>query len=120
MSWMDLLRPKWKHSNSFVRLAAVGKMTSQATLAKIAASDSESTVRIAAVYRLTDQDRLAEVARTNNDKEARYAALENMTDPSLRKSSMATFDYNEDEMKIFRMMAETFNYGGVRPGNRRL
>lgn len=30
MAWMDLFRPKWKHSNHFVRQTAVEKLSDRA------------------------------------------------------------------------------------------
>jgi hypothetical protein len=54
MNFLDLFRPKWKHSQPRVRRAAVEKLTDQALLGEIAKTDSDRDVRMAAVKELTD------------------------------------------------------------------
>jgi hypothetical protein len=77
---MDLFRPKWKNSNSWVRQAAVEKLTDQAVLAEIAGTDGDNDVRKAAVAKLTDQAALAEVAKNIWRPDVQMAAVAKLTD----------------------------------------
>jgi hypothetical protein len=45
MAFIDLFRPKWKHSNWQVRETAVKKLTDQAVLDEVAKNDSYWVVR---------------------------------------------------------------------------
>ena len=80
MTLMDLFRPKWKNSNSWVRQAAVEKLTDQAVLAEIAGTDGDNDVRKAAVAKLTDQAALAEVAKNIWRPDVQMAAVAKLTD----------------------------------------
>lgn len=51
MGLWDLFRPKWRRSNWHVRKAAVGKVTDQVLLARIALEDEDKDVRRAAKTR---------------------------------------------------------------------
>ena len=64
MPLMDFLRPKWKHSDKDVRMAAVARGSSdQTALAEVAREDNISWVRMAAVAEAHRGRRsLAEVA----------------------------------------------------------
>lgn len=83
MSFADLFRPKWKHSNDDDRKAAVMKLTKQSLIALIAKDDDSWSVRIAAVNRLTDPIVLAEIAKNANDSFEREAAVCRITDKTL-------------------------------------
>lgn len=83
MGLTDLFRPRWKHSHSWVRKAAVGKLTDQATLAEISKNDEAFDVREAAVMRLTDQKALADVAIEDSEKTVRKAAFVRINDEKL-------------------------------------
>ena len=104
MALMDLFRPKWMHSDSRVRRAAVERLTEQAildaiarsdeswelrqaaveklsrlgTLEHIAENDRHAKVRMAALRRLSDQTILAEIAKTDSDADVRQAASEHL------------------------------------------
>lgn len=63
MKLVDLLRPKWKHTDPKIRLVAVARLTDQNAIAEVAQSDEELPIRIMAVLKLTDQALLVEVAK---------------------------------------------------------
>ena len=65
MGLKDLFLPKWKHSDSDVRLTAVKKLTDQRVLAEIAKNDGDWNASQAAVEKLTDQTLLADLAKTS-------------------------------------------------------
>src|ERR1039457_6006981 len=83
MSFADLLRPKWKHSDWRMRQAAAKELTDQALLAEIARNDQDVDVRKVAVERLTDQVVLAEIIRNDSFSEVRQAGVKRLTDQSL-------------------------------------
>jgi hypothetical protein len=76
MTLMDLFRPRWRHSDAKVRLAAVSKATSQKILDRVARSDPDDEVRLGAVRKLVNPATLAEIAKTDNTSQVRLAALE--------------------------------------------
>jgi hypothetical protein len=84
MEFMDLFRPKWKHSNWKVRLAAVEKLLEQRELAEVATNDADTDVRRAAVVKLTDQVVLADIVK-NQDlmDDIRKVALSKLTDQAI-------------------------------------
>jgi hypothetical protein len=82
MSFLDLFRPKWKHSDSIVRVRAVERLTAQGLLCRIAHEDPWIGVRAAAVRRIFDQDALSEFARDRHP-DIREAAVRNLDDQSL-------------------------------------
>jgi len=83
MSIADWFRPKWRHSNRDVRLAAIARVTDQCLLGEIARSDWNFHVRAAAAGRITDQTRLADLAKNSRDYEVRVTATERLTDQSV-------------------------------------
>ena len=83
MNIFNIFRPKWKYGESQVRLAAVGKLTNQGRLAKIALTDKDNEVRLLAVYRITDQTRLATIAIENGFGDSGLAAVMKLTDQKL-------------------------------------
>jgi hypothetical protein len=64
----------------WARVAAVGKLTDQALLAKLAIQDDARDVRLAAVEKLTDQAALAKAAIQDHWATVRRAAVEKLTD----------------------------------------
>jgi hypothetical protein len=80
MDFMDFFRPKWKHSDAFVRKAAVESLTDQGLLADMAKTDSSNLVRRAAVDKLTDQLVLAGIVKTDRSTDVRQAAIKKVTD----------------------------------------
>jgi hypothetical protein len=65
MTFMDLFRPKWKHSNFKVRCAAIEQISDQTMLINIARNDKDENVRKAAVNKINDQAVLAEITRSD-------------------------------------------------------
>ncbi len=62
---------------------AIGKMTDQALLTKMAVDDRDPYVRTAAVGRLTDQMLLAKIAIEDKNRDVRMAAVGKLTDQAL-------------------------------------
>jgi hypothetical protein len=76
MGIVDLFRPKHKHSDAKVRLAAVRALSSDETslLASIARTDKDPTVRKAAIEKLDEVDILADIFDRESDRELRDLA----------------------------------------------
>jgi hypothetical protein len=83
-----------KDENSYVRLAAVEKLTNQSALSEIINKETDNSVRETAKRRytylcindlkkLTDQKILAEIAKKDENRDLRLAAVTNLTDQSL-------------------------------------
>ena len=88
-SVLDLFRPRWRHSDWSVRLAAVERLADQTLLAKIATSDGHERVRQAAVKRLADQAVLAKIAASDEDHNVREVALRMLIDAVERLTDQA-------------------------------
>ena len=60
MGFLGLSKPKWKHADAQVRLAAIATITEdrQGLLADLAKGDADARVRLAAAHRVTDQSHL--------------------------------------------------------------
>jgi hypothetical protein len=88
MSLLDLFKPKWKHGNPAVRLAAVATLADQAMLARIASEDASDEVRVAATRRLTEKEVLGWLASSAESVRVREAAVERVVDlPLLRRAA---------------------------------
>lgn len=81
MSFLDLFRPKWQHSDPEIRAAAVRALGNGdgALLAKIARSDVDAGVRRAAIKKIDEPGLLGEVAAKDEDAELRRIAGEKLT-----------------------------------------
>jgi hypothetical protein len=77
---MELFTPTWKSKNAKRALKAVGKMTDQRKLAKVAKEAPYWGARKAAVEKLTDQALLADIAKNDKDSGVRIAAVKKLTD----------------------------------------
>ena len=62
MSFLDLFRPKWKHSDGYVRVAAIRQLTDRRILRKIAVEDDDWAVYLAAMETLGDDDTVRQIA----------------------------------------------------------
>lgn len=82
MGFMNLFRPKWRHSNPRIRLAAVEEVTDQKLLFRIATTGMDYDVWRAALQKLTDPVLLAEMAmaRTGPTHIKREGAVQKLTD----------------------------------------
>ena len=98
MGFFDLFRPKWKHPDPAVRLAAVERLDDQAVLVVVATADADEDVRKAAVERLDDQVVLVEIATTDADEDVRKAAVERLDDQEVLVEIAATDA--DDEVRI--------------------
>jgi hypothetical protein len=81
MTFKDLFRPKWKHSDPKIRIAAVKEITEGKKLSQIAKNDRDSSVRKEAVIKLDRnewQDLLADIARKDKDWIVRIEAVEKL------------------------------------------
>ena len=88
MSIADWVRPRWKHPNPDIRLAAVDRVSDQSVLDHIAKNDPNEGVRQAANARLTSvraqaEAQLANIARNHKNYRSRRAAVECLTDQSV-------------------------------------
>jgi len=83
MAFLDLFRPKWKHSDWTVRIEAIKEVTDQKVLASVAKNDVRRDVRIAAIKKVMDQNVLIDVAKDDKDGYVRVAAIEKVTDQNV-------------------------------------
>jgi hypothetical protein len=108
MAILDLIKPKWKHSDPEVRLKAVREMEPEATerLRAIAVTDLDTRVRVEAIRKIGDENLLTDVAGGAGDSpviEAARARLNalyrdnifHMTDASTRKRILEKLDDEE-------------------------
>lgn len=88
MSLLDLLKPKWKHGDPAVRLAAVAALTNQSALVRIATEDASEEIRVAATRRLTEKEVLGWLASSAESARVREAAVGLVADlPLLRRAA---------------------------------
>jgi hypothetical protein len=87
MGLFDLFRPKWKHSNPDVRIAAANEATDENVLIEMAAKDREWFVRHNAFDQLRarncGQHVYAHLAQHAGDEEIRRKAIKKLTDRSV-------------------------------------
>ena len=87
MGLFDLFRPKWKHSEPDVRIAAAQQLEDSSTLMQMAASDREWFVRhrVFDVIRekFADQTTYAYLARNSIDEEIRRKAVKLVLDETV-------------------------------------
>lgn len=107
MALLDLIKPKWKHSDPMVRLEAVREMQPAAErLRTIAVTDADARVRVEAIRKITDEDLLSDVAEGAGDSPVIEAArnqlnalyqesLFRVTDPLTRKKILGKLDDEE-------------------------
>ena len=87
MGMFDLFRPKWKHSDPDVRLAAASEVADEHILIEMAAKDREWFVRHNALdvlrSRNCGQHVYAHLARHARDEEIRRKAIKRLTDQAV-------------------------------------
>jgi len=78
MGFLDLFRPKWKHSDPSVRLEAVKGFTTEdaAQLAQVVRQDRDPRVRRVALKKIDDPELLGELAVRDPDESLRRDAAE--------------------------------------------
>lgn len=79
MNLASFFRPRWKHADPSIRVAAVNTLSDQEVLGTIARDDSDALVRHAAFARINDPEQLAEFAK--RDGEFNLEAATRLADP---------------------------------------
>lgn len=71
MGLIDLISPKWKHSNPEIRIAAIKEMGEKDLdlLQKIATTDKEARVRKRATEKISNREILEEIVKNESDRE---------------------------------------------------
>ena len=80
MGFLDLFRPKWRHSDPDVRLYAVKEISTPDVLASVARVDPSEKVRAEAAGKIEDQAVLIEIATKDTSEWVRRAAVEGIDD----------------------------------------
>lgn len=93
---LDTLRPRWRHSDPEVAVAAVGRIDNQRSLEKIAWSDVLSKVAQAAIERLEDEEALSRIALGPFAPHLRLVAVERLRDADV----MARILESEEEAEL--------------------
>ena len=107
MTLLDVFRPEYRHSELWVRLASIEKLTDQTILAKVAHNDKHTSARKSAIEKLTDQATLADVAKNDSDASVRKAAIEKIT--VLTDLVLAEFAKNDSDASVRRVTIEKLN-----------
>jgi hypothetical protein len=79
MGFLDLFRPKWKHSDPAVRIEAVKEFTAEddaGLLAQVVRQDSDARVRRTALKKIADPGLLDELAQRDPDESLRKDAAD--------------------------------------------
>jgi hypothetical protein len=105
MGFLDLLKPKWEHSDIEVRKAAVEALSDQSILeilSEIALNDTDCNVRAYAVLRLTDSNILTKITETDKDWQARKFAYSKLgkEQEALRETVIHSGDKEECKSAI--------------------
>ena len=80
MGFLDLFRPKWRHSDATVRAEAVRDLDNDDTLKRVAMDDPDPRVRRLALKKLDDPKTLLTLAERDADEGLRKAAGERAVD----------------------------------------
>ncbi len=109
MGLLDLMRPKWRHSDADTRLRAVAELTDPATLARVAREDEDDRVREAAIARIDDTETLTRIALTGAISPVHLAALAKLTDQGiLARIATAAMDIRVREAAVRQMTDQSF------------
>ena len=94
MALFDAFRPKWKHSDPDVRVAAAGELDDPMILRRMVIEDGHSFVRhrVFDILRekYPDQEMYADLAKNSDDEEIRRKAIKKLLDESFWKKSPRT------------------------------
>jgi HEAT repeats len=80
MAFLDLFRPKWKHSSSPVRDTAIANITDEKKLTHIAKTSKHWGTRLHATEKLINQTALADIAQNDESEGVRTVAIKKLTD----------------------------------------
>ena len=87
MALFDAFRPKWKHSDPDVRMAAAGELDDPMILRRMVIEDGHSFVRhrVFDILRekYPDQEMYADLAKNSDDEEIRRKAVKKLLDESV-------------------------------------
>jgi tetratricopeptide (TPR) repeat protein len=117
MAVADWFRPKWRHSNPSIRVAAVKALTSPATLGRVAREDADASIRSVAVEMLSDQGVLGEVAKADADEDVRALALGRVTDAAVLADIVQNGRPGETRMAALARLTEPALLGEVAKKN---
>ena len=117
MAFADWFRPKWRHSNPTVRMAAVKTLTDPAILGRVAKGDADASIRLAAVELVSDQRVLGEVAKTDADEQVRGQALGRVTEAAILADIVQKGRPGETRAVALARLTEPALLGEVAKGN---
>lgn len=92
MGFLDLFRPKWKHSDPNVRLEAIKDLSADEDLPRlvqVARHDRDVRVRRIAIKKIDDPELLLEVAQAEPDEDLRRDALDKASERMLAAALQA-------------------------------
>ena len=75
MGFIDIFKPKYKHSDWSVRIKAVNEMTDESKLIDIAINDNSLDVRGAAAKKIKDQKTLKEIIESEKSSHVQFCAF---------------------------------------------
>lgn len=105
MALLDPFRPKWKHSDPKIRLAAVGSLEDEMLLFAIALHDGDGQVRNAAIAKLTSPGYLAVVAQEAPLDDEKAAAAEKLVHPE-QLSELARIGVEKVRLAAVRKLSD--------------
>jgi hypothetical protein len=103
MGFLDLFRPKWRHSDVEVRSEAVRELDDAALLARVLEGDDEPRIRRIALKKISDLDAILRAAERDADAGVREAAMEKA---SARLLGAATGDDEEAARRAIERLTE--------------
>ncbi len=83
MGFVDLFRPRWKHSKPSTRKKAVSQLDDATILRQVAVDDVDPEVRRVAVRKIDEQEFLISIAREDATSPVRREAVGKITDESV-------------------------------------
>jgi Domain of Unknown Function (DUF349) len=101
MGFLDLFRPKWRHSDVEVRAEAVRDLDDAALLSRVLEDDAEARIRRIALKKISDLDTLLRASEKDSDAGVREAAREKASERLLRS---ATSDDDDDALAALRRL----------------
>jgi hypothetical protein len=105
MSFIDIFRPRWDHSDGTEAGRAVKSISNQMLLAKIAKKARTEQARSSAVENLTDQALLAEITKTDGEASVRARAVAKLTNQAV----LAEVAKADKDGSVRRTAAERLN-----------